>query len=124
MGYSVYITRAHHWLERAEIPIPKAEWGTVVDADSTLSVKTTDYYDRISRELVVDRGHAVEWSLSDRQECFWYDGGAIECKNPSIQCLAKMVELAELLEARVVGDDGETYTKEIVAALAESGRWS
>ena len=37
MGYSVYITRANHWLERAKLPIPRADWQAFVDADPTLS---------------------------------------------------------------------------------------
>ena len=109
MGYNLYITRAGDWLDAAENPIHEEEWLALVDDDASLSVNGDDYYERQTPDGQLERLHPVEWSEADDGNCFWYDGGAIECKNPSEAWIAKMVEIAQRLGARGVGDEGEEY---------------
>jgi hypothetical protein len=43
------------------------------------------------------------------RRCFWLHEGNIETKDPDLATLAKMLQLAEKLEAQVQGDDQELY---------------
>ncbi len=42
--------------------------------------------------------------------CLWYQDGELWAKNPEQEAIARMVALAEKLDARVRGDEYETYT--------------
>ncbi|MER7721982.1 hypothetical protein ABTX99_34525 [Streptomyces flaveolus] len=45
----------------------------------------------------------------DGIEALHWDRGLVSAKHPSDVLIAKMCDLARLLEARVQGDDGEYY---------------
>jgi hypothetical protein len=56
---------------------------------------------------------SVEWTGSDgTQNCFYWYRGTICAKNPSAPAIAKLYEIAQLLNARVQGDDGEYYGRD------------
>jgi hypothetical protein len=109
MGYCVYITRAKTWVDANMHPISETEWLRVVEDDPTLSVNREDFSEYRDESGQTRRTHPVEWSGSHDGNCLWWRGGAINCKNPSDAWTSKMVALAKLLQAKVVGEQGEEY---------------
>lgn len=100
MGYDFHITRADDWTRNIEQQISSEEWLTVVQSDPDLQPDP-------------DNGaHAVTWKGHEGLEIAWFDWyqGNVFTTNPDTATLQKMLELARRMEARVVGDDGETYT--------------
>ena len=109
MGYCIYITRANDWLNSAETPISDSEWRAVVESDPCLSFNSADYSIADLPGSESSRIHPVEWSGAADDNCLWCERGAIKCKNPSELWISKMVELAALLNARVLGEANEVY---------------
>jgi hypothetical protein len=102
MGYDVHITRAPEFYGANDgYEIPEAEWLAVVAADPELRPATRDdvYY---SEGLIL-------WSGANFERWLLWGGGNISTKNPNAGILAKMVALAEQLNARVQGDDWGVY---------------
>jgi hypothetical protein len=93
MGYHVAIVRTR---DKAPLPIAEAE---IERAAATLPGWR---YDRAARTL-----HA-ELPEDDGLQ-LWFADGALWTKNPDGAALARMIALAGLLQARVRGDEGETY---------------
>src|SRR5688572_10537635 len=120
MGYSLYITRREHWHDDSGPEIALAEWQQVVESDASLSWEP---------EL---GDHVATWSGIASPEPPWlaWDNGILESKYPDADFIRKMVSLAVLLNARVVGDDGELYGPDGVALPApiekseRTGFWS
>lgn len=99
MGYSVFVTRRKHWHDPAGESISVAEWRAVVEGDSELLWNS-------------DLGeNAAIWKASPQAEHEWIalEAGSLESKNPSTELLAKLVSVAGVLQARVVGEEGEAY---------------
>jgi hypothetical protein len=95
MGYIVHITRAEKWHESENAPIRAEEWLATVEADP---------------EMRLLEGTWAEWlGHPDRIVSFGLRDGAISFKHPDDYTLSKMIDLAERLEASVIGDDGEEY---------------
>ncbi len=104
MGYELHITRAPDWAENEDDYIRADEWLTLVEADAELTLDTRN------------GPHFARWSgLSDHQEPWfdWFEGN-IHTKYPDPMMLAKMLEIADKLGAKVQGDDGEMYESEDV----------
>jgi hypothetical protein len=99
MSYAVHITRATTWPASAQTPITLAEWRSVIDADPTLEPDDDD------TAAASWNGHLEP---EDRPEFFWV-GGRIVIQRPDVHAVGKAVELARVLRARVIGDDGEVY---------------
>jgi hypothetical protein len=109
MGYHLYITRADTWLEAETNPITRQEWEEVVAADASLAWSTEDYYDRSTDTGSIERLYPVLWLEQPEESAFWYVDGAVETKTPDDRTIVKMIELAEKLGARVVGEEDERY---------------
>ena len=99
MGYDLHITRADYWAENDGCEIARDEWLALVagDPELTLDPVSGDEY--------------ALWSGSCRYPDPWFHWwrGNISTKNPDRAIVAKMIQLAERLGARVQGDDGESY---------------
>jgi hypothetical protein len=98
MGYDLHITRRDAWADAGR-DIPLEEWLTLVGADPELRLRT-------------DHGTGdVMWTGGpDRRERWLrWDDGNVSTKNPDEALVAKMVAIAERLQAHVQGDDGEVY---------------
>ena len=80
MGYDVHITRRKDWWDEEGQDISTVEWEALLTADPGLA--TTP---------------------------MWWSAGRIVSKNPNDAVIAKMREVAKMLEAHVQGDDGEYY---------------
>jgi hypothetical protein len=76
----VHITRRENWWDEHGPDISAAEWEAMVTDDPGLAVVP-----------------------------MWWRAGRIVSKNPSDAVIAKMYEVARLLDARVQGDEGEYY---------------
>ncbi|VTR93140.1 Uncharacterized protein OS=Providencia rettgeri DSM 1131 GN=PROVRETT_05381 PE=4 SV=1 [Gemmata massiliana] len=101
MGYDVHIHRADDWHASESRPISAAEWMAVVDADP---------------ELRPDPDHEffALWPGPCRYPggtWFAWSDGEIHTKNPDRAIVAKMLQIARELGARVQGDHGEFYNR-------------
>ena len=108
MGYEVHITRAEDWTQSQQHSILEKEWLEVVHSDPTLQVSDEDYLGDGSDE----RHHAVVWLAHPARPQFWYENGMVTKKHPDELTLAKMAEIAQKLNARVVDDDGAELGEE------------
>jgi hypothetical protein len=99
MGYDVHITRADNWAENQGREISRDEWFALVASDPELTIE------RQKREVF------VKWSGPCQYPDAWFTWwrGNIYTKNPDKAIIAKMIQMAAKLGARVQGDDGEFY---------------
>ena len=100
MGYELQITRD----ESAE-PITLAEWPGVVEADPDMRRESAAEAPTSSGTVRYENTGLAQWNRT------WFDfrRGRIFVKNPSKEAIAKMKQLATLLDAKVFGDEGEEY---------------
>jgi hypothetical protein len=115
MGYDVHITRADDWFKSKYKPIMLEEWLSLVDQDTEMR------FDGIAEAVVSGGVLRVEgeglsvWTAYSKHgeggNMAWFDfaEGRVVVKNPDDEILAKMKQIAQVFNARVVGDDGETY---------------
>ncbi len=99
MGYDLHITRADHRAENEGREITQDEWLALVAADPELMLDP------------VDGDEYALWSGRCQYHDPWFKWwrGNILTKNPDRAIVAKMLQLAERLGARVQGDDGKIY---------------
>ncbi len=104
MGYDLTITRSiiiknNKLIRRPDAMITSEEWMQVVADDPTLELYNPD-----------DPYTAIFKSSEEASDA-WLDWreGEIYAKNPSEELIDKMVNIARLLNATVIGDDGEYY---------------
>jgi hypothetical protein len=107
VAYDLHIVRTPVWTDAADSPILRNEVASLVEADPELKWSSTEYVDSVG-----DGGEAVRLPFIKWQgtSCFLWDRGQIICTNPNEAHMAKMIGIADLLHARVIGDDGEQYT--------------
>ncbi len=102
MGYSLYITRRKDARDDDGPSITVDEWKSLVESDPELDFKD----DRIPL--------TATWSGKSQWPDPWFSyserWGCIDTKNPDAPVVEKMLEMAEKLNARVLGQDGEIYT--------------
>ena len=94
MGYDLHIRRADNWMESEQRAITRPSGWPAAD----------------DPELTLDAGMA-RISPSWSPHCIWFDwaDGQVFTKNPDRVTLAKLLDLARRLQARVQDDDGEFY---------------
>jgi hypothetical protein len=102
VGYDLYITRRKYHGDEDGPRITEAEWNALVEAETEMEF-------RDSRNPLL-----ATWSGKSEYPDPWFDYsaryGSIDTKNPDKPIIAKMLEMAKKLEAKVQGDDGEVYT--------------
>jgi len=111
VGYDLHITRAADWSEGEAHPIGLAEWRAVVAGDSELDL--TGAAEAVTPEGTLryeNEGLAI-WTAHPSGEPVWFDcrRGSVIVKNPDEPTISKMIAISRLLDAKVQGDDGETY---------------
>jgi hypothetical protein len=102
MGYELHITRAQVDWDEDQHPIDAEEWLNLVANDDTLKVIQNDNYEYIR----------TDWTPAEKPhhgDYFAWHHGRISTKYPPKSAFLKMLQLAELLGGRVLGDDGELY---------------
>jgi hypothetical protein len=99
MGYDLHITRAEFHALNAGHEITAEEWLRYIDGDPEL------------QPLPSAGPYFARWSGESKYPDPWFHWfqGTIITKNPDQAILAKMLEIAGRLGARVQGDDGEFY---------------
>ncbi|WP_327072233.1 hypothetical protein OG196_01125 [Kitasatospora purpeofusca] len=107
MGYDLHITRRENWWDEEGGDIGTAEWEAAVAADPDLVMVPMPEGWQGSAEWVAETVPRKEEEA--RSEPLWWRTGRIAAKNPSDALVAKMCQLAKVLDARVQGDDGEYY---------------
>jgi hypothetical protein len=111
MSYNLYITRKLHWFDDSGLAIAPSEWRAVVESDPGLKFDPSNgEYFAIWKDGAGEE-HWIDW-----------DGGNLESKNPSAQLIGKMVAVASILGARVVGEEEEVYGADGVATPWEAPR--
>lgn len=102
MGYNVYITRRKYHFDEEGPSITDGQWQELVEADPELRF-ANDFHGPLF----------VLWSGECQYPDPWFNYsaqyGSIETKNPDEKIIAKMLEMAAKLDAKVQGDDGEVY---------------
>jgi len=94
-------------MDAAEFPIVRREVANLVEADPELSWSTTEFMDLRDKNGTIFRLPFIKWQGTS---CFLWRLDQILCRNPDDAQTAKMIRIAEALDARVVGDHGERYT--------------
>lgn len=99
MGYDVHITRKKFWA---------SEDGRVITPDEWLAYVATDPHLRLDP---TSKRHSVTLNIESQYPDPWLEWfeGDIYTKNPDEPILAKMLQIASALGAKVQGDDGEIY---------------
>jgi len=115
MGYDLHITRKQNWFDEGGEDISLVEWTALVKSDPSMRLdgfaetqvgggKTL----RMNNEgLSVWTG----WSQHVEGNSAWFNpgGGNVVVKNPDPEIRKKMWQLAQMLSAKVQGDEGELY---------------
>ena len=98
-GYDLHITRKVHWADSNGPTISQAEWQEYVKHDV-----------QVARDPAISEFDFVV-SLSGESFPIWLDPklGELVTKDPSQRAVAKLIDIARALRARVQGDDGELY---------------
>lgn len=99
MSYDLHITRKKLYVDDEGPDITWDEWKSYVATDPELKLAP-----ELGKHMVainIKCGYPDPWLE-------WYEGN-IETKNPDEPILAKMLQIAAALRAKVQGDDGEVY---------------
>jgi hypothetical protein len=113
MGYEVHVTRAQDWTESDTVPITLDEWLAYVAADPEMRLDNFAEATTTSGETIryENQGLAVWMTAESKNRGGWLDyrKGRIVAKNPDEEMLAKLKCIAGVLDASVIGDEGELY---------------
>jgi hypothetical protein len=99
MGYDLHITRKEYWASPEGPVIPLSEWTAYVATDPEI----VQDWDNDGPENTRFISHPDQWPI------WWSERGEIYTKNPDPLVIAKLVQIAKRLDARVVGDNDEIY---------------
>ncbi|MFN3148678.1 hypothetical protein [Bremerella sp.] len=102
MGYDLHITRRKYHFDDEGPAISESEWRALVESDPELSFSN----DGNGPLFATWNG---ECKYPDPWFAYSADNGSINTKNPDEKIIAKMLEIAARLGAKVQGDDGEVY---------------
>jgi len=105
MGYVLHITRKDDWSDHTGPVIDEAEWRRIIEEDPELTLDADTRCVMTGGEFIFAAWKSEPGALG------WY-GGEISTKNPDEALIAKMVQIASKLNARVQGDDGEIYRED------------
>jgi hypothetical protein len=109
MGYDFHITRRNDWSCEGK-DITAEEWLAYVRGDAELTLAATSAWP-----------YWTVWRGPSKLAEPWLDwsSGQIYTKNPDSLLIDKMISIAEALDARVLGDDGEIYDERASEQFAE-----
>lgn len=115
MGYDIHITRKEEWSDEEGVEISLDEWRQYINSDYEMRLDgfaETELPDGALRVENEGIGVWTKWSqheIDGRMAWFDYFEGDIRVKNPDEDILKKMYQIAQSLNAKVQGDDGEIY---------------
>jgi hypothetical protein len=106
MGYELHIVRKNDWNNfDEESVITLNEWLSYINNDSELEPTN-------SNDIKAGEEQLFPW--------FAYWQGCISTKNPDNETVLKMLTIAEKLNAKVQGDDGEFYEENDISKIITS----
>lgn len=116
MGYDVHITRKRDWFEREQRGISLEEWASYIKSDPSMRLDGVARATAPSGDVIemISPGIAVWTAYSGHEDgrIAWFDlsrSGNVSVKNPDPEILGKMWQIAQALNAKVQGDEGEIY---------------
>jgi hypothetical protein len=98
MGYDLHITRRLEWADDNGPEITLEEWKAYVESDDEVQPDA----DNGPTDFLWTAHPKNPWPL-------WWNRGEIYTKNPDEIAFGKLIAIAERLDAKVQGDDGEVY---------------
>lgn len=113
MGYDVHITRKADWFDEEGPTISIDEWKAYIASDP--EIRLDGFAEAVVGGGAILRieqdGLAVWTGYSNKENSVWIGPSSegISVKNPDVEILRKMFEIAQALNARVIGDEGEEY---------------
>ncbi|MCF3110899.1 hypothetical protein LL912_19090 [Niabella sp. CC-SYL272] len=130
MGYELHITRKEHWVdEDPALNISLKEWTELVNNDPEMrmdhaatATTSDDTITAYAEGLSVWTAYSRD-GIMGNHAWFAYHGGNICVKNPDAEMIHKMQSIATLLDAKVMGDDGELYIREDKPAASREKSW-
>jgi hypothetical protein len=117
MGYEVHIVRLNDFdNSEEESNIQIDEWKDLVNNDKEL---TWQQYSGVEGETDFEYCYWLSHPEIDESNRPWFHffRGSISTKWTDIACLWKLLQMAENLNARLRGDDGEYYDSEAIKKL-------
>jgi len=110
LGYDVHITRAENWFDNQGFEISSFEWQKIVQKDPELI------------PMPENGKYFVKWYGPTKYPDTWFDlsNGNIYTKAPDKETLRKMLNIANQLEAKVQGDEGEIYDERTIESFVNS----
>jgi len=99
MGYDLHVTRKEFWADPEGPIISLDEWLAYVARDPDLAPDWENPGPENARFVT----HPDQWPI------WLYKSGEVYTKNPDARVIAKLVQIANALGARVLGDDNEMY---------------
>jgi hypothetical protein len=105
MGYTLHITRKEGWSDDTGPVIDEAEWRRIIEEDPELTLD-------LDTRCVMTNGEFIFAAWKTEPGAMGWYHGEITAKNPDEALIAKMVRIAQKLDATVQGDDGEIYRED------------
>jgi hypothetical protein len=131
MGYTIAIFRQDDWDNpEEESNISFEEWSNYIDTDEELERPAESSLTDDNREHYLQNPGYCEWNNhSSYKEPFarpWfeYSQGEIVSKYVDDESLLKMIEIADRLNAKVRGQDGEIYEEDDAMKLKTTQTWA
>jgi len=106
MAYDLHVVRTKDWTQASDAPVTKPQVDDLVASDPELEWSTRDYVDMKDETGATTRYYMICWRGAP---CFWWYRDKIECSGPDETQQLKLTKMARILDAFVVGDDGELY---------------
>ncbi|MEG2805009.1 hypothetical protein [Stenotrophomonas sp.] len=100
MGYDIHITRRAQWFDEAGPSLTLQEWLDHIAQDPELQLETRPD---------ADPGDAWWVPQPGTRMGLWHQQHRVVAKNPDPALLRKMYQIAQALDARVLGDENEEY---------------
>ena len=113
MGYDFHITRNEKWfLKEPNNEITLADWKTYVQSNEELNLENFIEIASPNGEVIRFEADGISvWNNHPNSEkvLIVWRNGKISVKNPDDETIRKLIKIAEDLNAKVQGDEGETY---------------
>ncbi|MHC1682209.1 MAG: hypothetical protein AB6733_04585 [Clostridiaceae bacterium] len=110
MSYDLHITKAENWWESDKRPITKEEILSLVNSEIGFRLENeVEIRNPISGEEIFILGEFIVWEKEGNELLFDYTEGRITGGAHCNEDIEKLKYIAERLNAKVQGDDGEIY---------------
>jgi len=108
MGYDFHVTRKEYWCDETGPEISLDEWIRYARSDGEVQPDPDNPGDE---NWIVVLG-VDSWPL------WWSTTGEVYTKNPEDAMIQKLISIASVLNARVLGDDEEIYSTDSSGAIS------